>query len=178
MGLAEQSDRTPYFLLTDRLGFRLWSSTDLPLARSLWGDLQVTRFIGGPFSEEEIRDRLKREVETMRVHRVQLWPVFLLSSGEFVGVCGLRPASDAPRTYELGAHLAPTFWGQGLAVEAGRAVVRYGFEQLRAQAIVAGHHPENVASAHVLGKLGFRPTGLKFYPPTGLDHPSYQLDPP
>ena len=50
-----------YFLKTLRIGFRNWSSDDLPLAESLWGDLQVTRFIGGPFSEDQISQRLRKE---------------------------------------------------------------------------------------------------------------------
>jgi len=40
---------TNYFLKTARRGFRQWSINDLPLAVDLWGDTEVTRFIGGPF---------------------------------------------------------------------------------------------------------------------------------
>ncbi|HXY46756.1 MAG TPA: GNAT family N-acetyltransferase [Thermoplasmata archaeon] len=178
MGFAKHSDSDPYFLLTERLGFRCWSLADLPLARSLWGDARVTRLIGGPFSPEAIQDRLGREIETMRLHGVQYWPLFFLPTGEFVGAAGLRPDDGEPRIYELGVHLRPAFWGQGLAAEAGGAVIRYAFERLQARGLVAGHHPENAASGRVLEKLGFRRVGLKFYPPTGLDHPSYRLDPP
>jgi ribosomal-protein-alanine N-acetyltransferase len=44
-----------YFLKTSRLGFRQWSIADLPLAMALWGDPEVTRFIGGPFSPDKIQ---------------------------------------------------------------------------------------------------------------------------
>jgi RimJ/RimL family protein N-acetyltransferase len=56
------TDRSPeaavYFLRTQRLGFRTWTEADLDLAFGLWGDAEVTRLIGGPFSEERIQQRL------------------------------------------------------------------------------------------------------------------------
>ncbi len=80
----------PYFLKTERLGFRSWAKEDLPAARELWGDIEVTRFFGGPFSDEEIRQRLEREINRMDTHRFQYWPIYLLSDNEHVGCCGLR----------------------------------------------------------------------------------------
>ena len=56
-----------YFLTSARLGFRCWSTQDLPLAQALWGDLEVTRFFGGPFSTEEVSRRLEREIAPARV---------------------------------------------------------------------------------------------------------------
>ena len=79
-----------YFLTTQHLGFRPWSPDDMPLAVALWGDIQVTRLIGGPFSDEQIRERLKKEIASMQQHGLQYWPLFLLADGDFVGCCGLR----------------------------------------------------------------------------------------
>lgn len=53
-----------YFLTTPRLGFRAWTEDDSQLALDLWEDLEVTRLIGGPFSQEQILHRLSREVAT------------------------------------------------------------------------------------------------------------------
>ena len=60
-------------------------------------------------------------------------------------------------------------------MEAGRAVINYGFASLRADALFAGHHPANANSRRVLEKLGFTFTHEELYPPTGLMHPSYLL---
>lgn len=164
-----------YFMHSARLGFRCWSNHDFPLASALWGDPRVTKLIGGPFSEQQIRERLDREICSMRDHRVQYWPVFLLEDGRHVGCAGLRPYKLEERIYELGFHLRPEFWHQGFAEEAARAAIAYGFETLGAKALFAGHHPENAASRHLLEKLGFRFTGTQPYPPTGLQHSSYLL---
>jgi hypothetical protein len=51
------NESRPYFLRSARLGFGTWSTEDLDLAVALWGDLRVTRLIGGPFPEDQIRDR-------------------------------------------------------------------------------------------------------------------------
>lgn len=167
-----------YFLRSARLGFRCWSSNDLPLALALWGGPHVTRLIGGPFSEEYVRERLAKEVASEREHGIQYWPIFLLADGRHVGCTGLRPYKPDEKIHELGFHLRPEFWRQGLAEEAARAVISYAFDSLHANALFAGHHPENAASRHLLEKLGFRFTGTQFYPHTGLQHPSYILPSP
>jgi hypothetical protein len=47
-----------YFLKTVRLGFRSWSPADTELAMGLWGNPEVTGFVGGPFSREQAMERL------------------------------------------------------------------------------------------------------------------------
>jgi RimJ/RimL family protein N-acetyltransferase len=60
---------------------------------------------------------------------------------------------------ELGYWLAPDAWGRGYATEAGRAVVALARHTLRLDRLEAAHFADNPASARVLAKLGFRPTG-------------------
>ena len=60
---------------------------------------------------------------------------------------------------ELGYWVGEQYWGQGLAVEASRAVVAHAFEvcgpeRLQAR-VIAGNEP----SVRVLEKLGFRYEG-------------------
>lgn len=164
-----------YFLQSARLGFRSWTEGDLPLAKALWGDPEVTRFIGGPFSPEMVRSRLQAEIENQQRFGVQYWPVFLLDGDAHAGCAGLRPYRPEHQIYELGFHLHPAFWGQGLAQEAARTAIDYAFCKLGAEALFAGHHPANQASRRLLLKLGFLFTGEELYQPTGLLHPSYLL---
>jgi ribosomal-protein-alanine N-acetyltransferase len=166
-----------FFLQSPRLGFRQWSPADLPLAQALWGDPEVTRFIGGPLSPQKIQDRLNAEIDLLSRHNVQYWPIFLLESHEHAGCAGLRPYRPADRIFELGVHLRPPYWGRGLAEEASRTVIKFAFENAGAKALFAGHHPANSASQHLISKLGFHRTHEEFYPPTGLQHPSYLLEP-
>jgi RimJ/RimL family protein N-acetyltransferase len=164
-----------YFLKSARLGFRHWSKEDLPAARELWGDLEVTRFFGGPFSEEEIGRRLEREIMRMETCRFQYWPIHALSDDEFAGCCGLRPYRVEDEVHELGFHLRPKFWGQGLAIEAAKTVIDFAFEKTGAKGLSAGHHPGNVNYKKVLEKLGFQYTHHEFFEVLEMDIPYYLL---
>ena len=164
-----------YFLRTKRLGFRPWTRGDIELALALWGDEEVTKLIGGPFSPEQIEARLSQEISNLTAYGIQYWPIFLLSIGEFVGCCGLRPYKLDQRIYEIGVHIRPEHWGRGYALEASQAIIKYAFEHFGVAGLFAGHNPANEASRRVLEKLGFRFTHHEFYPPTGLKHPSYLL---
>lgn len=169
----------PYFLRSQRLGFRLWREDDLPLAMGLWGDPEVTKFIDvrGKLSEDQVRELLYKHIAFERQHAVQYWPIFLLADGQHVGCCGLRPYDPARRIYELGVHIRSNWWRQGLAEEAASAVIRYAFNSLGAAALFAGHNPNNRASERLLQKLGFEYSHHEYYAPTGLEHPSYILKP-
>jgi len=166
-----------YFLKSARLGFRLWTHDDLPLACELWGDARVTGFIGASagFTEDQIKERLSKEITLMESHRVQYWPIFNLTHERFIGCCGLQPYKPDESIYELGVHLCTREWGKGYGVEACQAVMQYAFEVWGFKKIFAGHHPKNEASGRLLRKLGFRYTHDEFYQPTGLNHPSYVI---
>ena len=165
-----------YFLQTARLGFRGWTHEDLPLALALWGDPDVTRLVGGPFSREQVQERLDREIANQKRHGIQYWPMFLLSSDEHVGCAGLRPHGEDMQVLEMGYYLRPAWWHMGLAEEAGRGIIGYAFNRMDVKTLIAAHHPQNEPSRRVLEKLGFRRQGTKLYPPTGLMHPEYILE--
>jgi len=162
---------------TERLYFRTWQPEDLELAVGLWGDPEVARYVyvNGHVTRAMIEERLAREIATQDRSGIQYWPIFLRAGGAHVGCCGLRPYRPEERIPELGVHIRPAFWRQGLAVEAARAVIEYAFTALDAPAIFAGHNPANAASRSMLLKYGFVYTHDELYPPTGLMHPSYLL---
>lgn len=138
----------------------------------------MTRYLGGPFTPAQVRDRLAREIALQQTFGFQYWPIFLREDDAFVGCAGLRPYRVEERIPELGFHLRPEFWGRGLALEAAAAVIGHAFTALAAKALFAGHFPGNEASGRVLRKLGFAFAGMKIYPPTGVLEPSYLLPGP
>jgi [ribosomal protein S5]-alanine N-acetyltransferase len=60
------------------------------------------------------------------------------------------------RRWSFFTALLPLIGGQGLAVEAAHAVLRFGFEQAQLDRIYAGADPPNAASFRVMEKLGMR----------------------
>lgn len=166
-----------YFLRTERLQFRAWSEGDLPLALQLWGDNRVTKFIDvrKQLSSDDVNEKLKNEIANMEKYGLQYWPIFLLDSDKLVGCCGLRPYKVSELIYEFGVHLCVQYWGYGYAQEAAQAIMQYGFNDLKAKALFAGHNPKNEQSKKMLTKLGFKYTHDEYYAPTGLQHPSYLI---
>lgn len=165
------------FLETSRLSFRTWSETDLELALALWGDPRVTKLIDAreKLSVDEVRQRLAQEIADAKDYGVQYWPIFLRSTGEHVGCCGLRANDLSRNIYEIGFHIRADQWGHGFATEAVLKVMDYAFNVLSVSGLFAGHNPNNTVSQHLLQKLGFRHTHDEYYAPTGLQHPSYIL---
>jgi RimJ/RimL family protein N-acetyltransferase len=75
-------------------------------------------------------------------------------TGNVIGFSGVKYVPEINDT-ELGYRFLPEFWGLGLATEAGRASIDFARLDLGLRRLVAMVHPDNVASANVLTKLGF-----------------------
>jgi RimJ/RimL family protein N-acetyltransferase len=91
------------------------------------------------------------------------WIVFLKESDEdihpFIGWAGLKIESDVnghERFVDLGFRILPDYWNKGYMTEAGKALVRYGFEVMKYEKIAAYLYSEHIASAKVLEKCGLR----------------------
>jgi RimJ/RimL family protein N-acetyltransferase len=145
-------------LETERLVLRPHRMTDLDDLAVFHGDADVVRYVPWP-----VRDRAATE-ETLRVKLTQTelvahgqWLVLaveLRSTGTVIGEVLLKWASD--RQGELGFAFAGPHQGQGYAAEAATAVLRLGFDDLGFHRVTAVVIDDNLASARLLGRLGFR----------------------
>lgn len=114
-----------------------------------------------------IGDRGVRDLETAKryiqegplrsyaQHGFGLWVVVLAKTGTSIGLCGLlkRDYLDAP---DLGFAFLPEFQKMGYGFEAASAVIGYAERELGLERILATTLPHNIASIHLLEKLGFR----------------------
>ena len=71
----------------------------------------------------------------------------------FIGAIGLE-FNHQSRFAELGYWLGVPYWNKGYTTEAARALVAYGFEELRLNRIQARHMTNNPASGRVMQKIG------------------------
>jgi RimJ/RimL family protein N-acetyltransferase len=85
--------------------------------------------------------------------------ITLKSTNELIGNCGIR--LDKPNAFQadIGYELDPKHWNHGYATEAAHAVVDFGFSHFRLHRIWSWCVADNLASAHVLEKLGMRREG-------------------
>jgi ribosomal-protein-alanine N-acetyltransferase len=123
----------------------------------LGSDPEVMRYInkGVPRPRADAADALAKLVEHWQTHGFGVWVLEDRQTGRFLGRCGLRhlPAiGEIELLYTLMRHA----WGRGIASEAAKASLEYAFEVLKLRRIIAFAEPANVASWHVMEKLGMR----------------------
>ena len=81
--------------------------------------------------------------------------------GELAGVIGLTKKDDVYKlTAELGFWLGEPFWNKGIATQAVKIIIDYGFEQLGLVRICSCVFDFNKASQRVLEKSGFVLEGI------------------
>lgn len=88
------------------------------------------------------------------------WGITLKDTGKMIGSCGFLNREARHFRAEIGYELSHDYWGRGIAGEALRAVVQYGFSQLRLERIEALIEPENGPSIRLVERNGFLREGL------------------
>ena len=123
-------------------------------------DPEVVRYTGDTaFTDEAEAAAIVAALQAQYAERrMGRFIVLERDTGAPVGWCGLRGLA-AEGAADLGYRCLQARWGRGYATEAGAACVRYGFEVLGLDHLIAQVMPENVASARVLEKLGFAAVG-------------------
>lgn len=144
-------------LVGDRLVLREFVETDEDAVHSYSSDPMVTQFMDwGPNSIEDTRVFLGEVLrQGTAPHRTAFdLAVVDIESQAVIGSAALSVSSVEHRRGEIGYVLHPGFWSKGLATEAARILLRFGFAELQLRRISATCHPDNHASARVLEKAG------------------------
>ncbi|MCB9261659.1 MAG: GNAT family N-acetyltransferase [Flavobacteriales bacterium] len=77
--------------------------------------------------------------------------------GEYAGSIGIHPLDDVFKlSAEIGYWVGEEYWGKGVATEAVRQIVEFGFQNLEINRIFARPYVTNKASQRVLEKSGFK----------------------
>ena len=161
---------TPTELTTARLRMRRHRSEDAgELARLIdnWNIVRWLAEVPFPYTEDDARKWIAQTHRNWQLAKDFQFVVTRADDGGMVGHIGLRiapsglePAGNGHspalrgREGELGYWFGEAFWGQGLAAEAARATVQFGFRYLRLERIWAASLPDNAGSLRVLDKAG------------------------
>ena len=144
-------------LETEHLLFRPLMLSDLDDLTALYADAEVTRFLGGPRSRDEMEQVLKEYIREYGINGHSFFATLQKSDQRFIGQCGLlnQEVEGVPEV-ELGYVLAPQYWQRGLALEGTQALKDYGFQQLGFPRLISLIPPDNVASRHIAEKIGMQ----------------------
>src|SRR5258708_36506332 len=156
-------------LETERLRLRGHRLEDFAQCAAMWGDPQVTQFIGGkPLTAEESWTKFLRYVGHWSLLGFGYWVVEEKATGMYIGEIGfadykrdLEPSLEG--TPEIGWVLSSQTHGKGYATEAVRAAIAWHdmrFKSPRTACIISS---ENLASIRVAVKCGYREFQLASY---------------
>ena len=132
---------------TERLVLRHWHNSDRhPFAR-LNADAQVMEFMPSTVAEQQSNSLVDRIEAHFQEHGFGLYAAEIRSGKRFIGYIGLSvPTFHAAFTpcVEIGWRLAREYWGQGLATEGAREIVRYAFEELNLLELCPSRYPPTI----------------------------------
>lgn len=162
---------------TERLVIRPWRPDDRAAFKALTEDAEVMRHIraGRPYSDEEVDAWFARQATQLEQHGVCIGALVEKASGRVVGICGVQPLGTTG-DFEIGWWLARDVWGRGYATEAGAGAMRYVFETLGRDRVVAIIPPENEASKQVVARLGMHHEGRRTGAELGHAKPEMVFD--
>ena len=163
-------------LFTSRLRMTVFSQSHLSELVRLNADPEVMRYFPATLSFEESATLLQRIIEHQRINGYSLFALHLEESDAFFGWYGLTqvPFSKHFTTAaEVGWRLNKIFWGKGMAPEAAKSVLRFGFLELGLSEIVSFTAELNQPSIRVMQKIW-----MKCNPEDTFDHPKLPVNHP
>ena len=140
---------------TERLILRKFDERDVDAIFAMRSDSDVMRFIREPQNRDEAINWLKLVSSRWDDEKIGFCAVLEKASRKLIGWCGLWRLKETGEV-EVGYAIDKEYWGRGLAAEAARAFLEYGFNELKLEKVVAVARPENAASRRVMEKLGMQ----------------------
>jgi len=147
-------------LETERLVIRPFELEDAEALHAVVRQEEVMRYLPEDvMSIEEVRHVISWLVDCYQKNTPECILKFTLAvvskkDEKLIGWCGLGPLEFSREEVEIFYGLSKDRWGEGIATEAARRVLRFGFETLKLDRIVAVTDPRNAASVKVIEKLG------------------------
>jgi ribosomal-protein-alanine N-acetyltransferase len=150
-------------LSTGRLRLEPFNEGHLDGLSAINADPEVMRYLTGrPETREETLAAIERVKARWGEWGFSWWSFIETRSGEIVGAgCIQYLGGDPANEHEIGWRVRRDKWRQGLAFEAAERMATFAFETIGACLLCAVCHPENVASAAVMKKLGMRFRGIE-----------------
>lgn len=144
---------------TPRLLHREMTVEDAEDVLAFNGDPDVMRLTGEPRWTDlaQTRERLA-SYTAFETDGFGRWGMVHKPDGRLIGFSGFKYLPELDEV-DLGYRLLPAYWGRGLATESGLACLRFGFETMGFDRVVALVLPENAGSIRVVEKLGMVDTG-------------------
>ncbi|WP_138495212.1 GNAT family N-acetyltransferase [Paenibacillus pinistramenti] len=141
---------------------------------------RVARYLSFRMDTTRSEERLIRYFEDCSRTLSSLhFAVLIRETGRFAGLCSLQRLNEMDSSASIGYMVDPACWNRGIATEAARQLLQFGFDSLGLRVIHASCEADNTASSRVMVKCGFRRASEEYPqisgPGTGLRQLHYSL---
>jgi RimJ/RimL family protein N-acetyltransferase len=102
------------------------------------------------------------------------WAVIYKPNNKVIGFAGLKYLSEFDET-DIGFRFLPEYWNKGIATEASKPIIEYGFKNLGLKRIIGVAMPDNIGSCRVLEKIGLRFYKVDDYDGDGIEYNWYEI---
>ena len=139
-------------LTTPRLLLRKIDAADVPSLVKYANNPKIAEQIINiphPYREPEAVFRIAYVLKGFKNKSRYVFAIILKTTKEMIGEISLHLDTSRPRA-QLGYWIGEPFWNKGIATEAVKAILQFGFEKLKLDQIYATCHEHNIASGKVL----------------------------
>ena len=161
-------------LETGRLVLRPLSADEVDPLHCISNEPMVRLYLWDdqPVSEATIKGLIAHSDRMFSKENVGLFGVRLRGREDLLGFCGFV-CLEGMEEPELCYELTQKMWGRDIATQAAQACLRYAFEEVGMERVIAGAEAPNTTSLRVIQKLGMKCLGN--INPSAPDEPYYAL---
>lgn len=146
----------------ERTALRELQDADAADVFAFRSDPEVQRYNAAPMHDLAEASAVINELRTeYAAHRAVHWAVTVPGDSHVLGLMGLVDWEKHHSRAEIGYDLRRDHWGRGLATDAARAILTFGFTRLDLQRVEAQTIADNHASVRLLRRLGFQLEGVR-----------------
>ncbi|MDP4146894.1 MAG: GNAT family N-acetyltransferase [Bacillota bacterium] len=146
-------------LETERLLLRRFEFNDIESMLNNWiADSTVQHNYGEPTYETKnsVKELLVKWISQYESKSFYRWAIILKETNENIGQIAFCRVYTEIETAEVEYCIGQTYWGNGYAPEALKAVLKYSFEKPEFNKLEAFHRIKNPKSGRVLQKAGMK----------------------
>lgn len=149
-------------LKTERLTLRRITLNDAQQIFEMRSNSRVGTWIARPvMKEEEAAEMLaQKTMEAFDNQQGIGWAAELRDEKTMIGSCGFNSIDPWNLRAEIGGELDVNYWGKGIAEEAVRAIVDFGFNTFGLHSIEAKVDPTNRGAIYLMEQIGFKKEAL------------------
>lgn len=149
-------------IICKRLELRNVKLEDTESIAHLAGNFCIADMMNGaiphPYSLSDAESWIKKHWEDNVNSTAISWAIIKRNSETFIGSIQLR-RNQSDNSARLSYWIGNEYWGNGYASEAVKAVISFGFKNMKLECIEADHFERNPISGSVLKKSGFVQSG-------------------